>query len=112
MRIKIFTPNEYGRIELTKEELEKLLNESYQQGWNDKPYYDSYRYYPTVTYCSNTTNPYEIRATLDTTNCADTATAECVKDATNCSITGTLDNASITNEIKTTMGNTYRVELK
>ena len=39
MRIKIFVPNKYGRIELTKEELEKLLNESYQQGWNDKPNY-------------------------------------------------------------------------
>lgn len=112
MRIKIFTPNEYGRIELTKEELEKLLNESYQQGWNDKPYYDSYRYYPAVTYCTNTTNPYEIRNTLEATNCADTATAECIKDTTNCFITGTLDNASITNEIKSTMENAYKVELK
>ena len=46
MRIKIFVPNEYGRIELTKEELEKLLNESYQQGWNDKPnYYYNQPYY-------------------------------------------------------------------
>lgn len=42
MRIKIFTPNENGKIELTKEELEKLLNESYQHGWNDKPYYGGY----------------------------------------------------------------------
>lgn len=112
MRIKIFTPNEYGRIELTKEELEKLLNESYQQGWNDKPYYGSYRYYPAVTYCSNSTNPYEIRSTLKTANCADTATAECINGATNCSATSTLDNASITNEIKSAMENTYKVELK
>lgn len=44
MRIKIFTPNENGKIELTKEELEALLNESYRQGWNDKPYYGGYWY--------------------------------------------------------------------
>lgn len=112
MRIKIFTPNEYGRIELTKEELEKLLNESYQQGWNDKPYYDSYRYYPAATYYSNSTNPYEIISTLKTATCADTATAECINGATNCSATSTLDNASITNEIKSTMENAYKVELK
>ena len=51
MRIKIFTPNENGKIELTKEELENLLNESYRQGWNDKPYYRDYYYstYPNIT---------------------------------------------------------------
>lgn len=51
MRIKIFTPNEKGKIELTKEELENILNESYRQGWNDKPYYyDRYCYsYPILT---------------------------------------------------------------
>ena len=51
MRIKIFTPNENGKIELTKEELENLLNESYKHGWNDKSYYyDRYWYNsPTLT---------------------------------------------------------------
>ena len=51
MRIKIFTPNKNGKIELTKEELESLLNESYRQGWNDKPYYGGYYYsnYPNIT---------------------------------------------------------------
>ena len=51
MRIKIFTPNKNGKIELTKEELENLLNETYRQGWNDKPYYRDYYYstYPSVT---------------------------------------------------------------
>ena len=44
MRIKIFTPNKNGKIELTKEELENLLNEAYKQGWNDKPYYGGYWY--------------------------------------------------------------------
>ena len=56
MRIKIFTPNKNGKIELTKEELENLLNESYRQGWNDKPYYRDYYYstYPSVTLTGNT----------------------------------------------------------
>ncbi len=46
MRIKIFVPNAKGKIELTKEELERLLNESYNQGWADKPsgYYSPYYY--------------------------------------------------------------------
>ena len=56
MRIKIFTPNENGKIELTKEELENLLNETYRQGWNDKPYYRDYYYssYPSITLTGNT----------------------------------------------------------
>ena len=54
MRIKIFTPNEFGRIELTKEELEQLLNESYQLGWNDKPSY--YYNQPYYTLCGGTAN--------------------------------------------------------
>ena len=55
MRIKIFTPNENGKIELTKEELENLLNESYRQGWNDKPYYRDYYYSsPSITLTGET----------------------------------------------------------
>ena len=30
--IKLFVPNENGKIELTKEELENLLNEAYEEG--------------------------------------------------------------------------------
>ena len=74
MRIKIFVPNEYGRIELTKEELEKLLNESYQQGWNDKPnYYYNQPYYTLYSNTANTscsassTNINDFVATTDNT---------------------------------------------
>ena len=35
MKIKIMYPNNKGKIELTKEELEKLLNESYSEGYSD-----------------------------------------------------------------------------
>lgn len=34
--IKVFTLNENGKIELTKEELEDLLNESYWDGYNSR----------------------------------------------------------------------------
>jgi hypothetical protein len=34
--IKVFTLNKNNKIELTKEELESLLNESYWEGYNKK----------------------------------------------------------------------------
>ena len=46
MKIKILFPNEKGKIELSKEELEVLLEESYQEGFeegkNSKPVYYPY----------------------------------------------------------------------
>lgn len=35
MKIKILTPNELGKFEFTKEELEKLLKEAYDDGYYD-----------------------------------------------------------------------------
>lgn len=35
MKIKVFYPNEKGHIELTKEKLEDLLNEAYNEGYRD-----------------------------------------------------------------------------
>ena len=35
MKIKVFTPNERGKIEFTREELERLLNEIYNHGFRD-----------------------------------------------------------------------------
>ena len=49
MRIKVVQLNENGKIELTVKELQDLLNESYHQGWNDKPY----NYYGTYTTATN-----------------------------------------------------------
>lgn len=56
MKIKIMYPNSMGKIELTKEELEKLLNESYSEGYSDgsRRYYSlSTLSYPDITYYSN-----------------------------------------------------------
>lgn len=35
MKIKVFYPNENGKIEFTKQELEKLLDEAYKEGYSD-----------------------------------------------------------------------------
>lgn len=35
MKVRVFTTNDKGKVEFTKEELEKLLNEVYQDGKND-----------------------------------------------------------------------------
>ena len=58
MKIKIMYPNDRGRIELTKEELEKLLNESYSEGYSDgcNRYHSiSTPSYPYITYCNGST---------------------------------------------------------
>jgi len=58
--IKVFTLNKNGKIELTKEELEQLLNESYWEGFNRKNSW---------TYTSPTISPFEYgKITVSTTN--------------------------------------------
>lgn len=39
MMVKIFTPNKNGKIEFTKDELEKLLNEAWYDGKNSNNNY-------------------------------------------------------------------------
>jgi len=34
-KIKIFTPNENGKFEFTKQELEEEINEAYEEGCSD-----------------------------------------------------------------------------
>lgn len=38
MMVKVFTPNKDGKIEFTKQELESLLNEVWNDGRNHSPY--------------------------------------------------------------------------
>ena len=61
--IKVFTLNKIKKIELTKQELEQLLNESYWEGYNKKPTYWTYTSpsYPIFN------NPYKITCTDDST---------------------------------------------
>ena len=60
--IKVFTLNERNKIELTKEELEILLNESYWEGCRGK--YWTYTT-PSWTY---STSPYTVRCTESSIN--------------------------------------------
>ena len=54
--IKVFTLNKNNKIELTKEELESLLNESYWEGYNKKNWT-----YTSPSYRTNIiTDPYKI----------------------------------------------------
>lgn len=43
MKIKLITPNQYGRIEFSKEELEKILGEAYNEGYADGRNYQANR---------------------------------------------------------------------
>lgn len=49
--VKVFTTNNNGKIEFTKDELEKLLNEVWQDGYNSNTSY--WWSSPNSLYCSN-----------------------------------------------------------
>jgi hypothetical protein len=64
MKIKVFYPNEKGHIELTKEKLESLLNEAYNEGYRDGKNNSGYYYGITTTpYISSTSNVASISST-------------------------------------------------
>lgn len=60
MKIRVFTLNKNNKIELTEDELKKLLDESYQDGRNDActatistPSYPCWHYSNTTTGCAD-----------------------------------------------------------
>lgn len=60
MKIRVFTLNKNNKIELTEDELKKLLDESYQDGRNDArtatistPSYPYWYYSTTTTGCAD-----------------------------------------------------------
>lgn len=60
MKIKIMYPNRDGRLEFSKNELEKLLEEAYNEGYKDGKNSNSYtikdcNYYPSVAYMNEAT---------------------------------------------------------
>ena len=57
--IKVFTLNKNGKIELTKKELEQLLNESYWEGYRNKNNYWTYTS-PTAPYTWSSSTPYTL----------------------------------------------------
>ena len=67
-KIRVFTLNSNGKIELTKEELQQMLDESYRDGCNSvtiaTPSYPYKPFYYGTTESDSTTNV----ATVNTTN--------------------------------------------
>lgn len=66
MRIKVVQINEKGKIELTVRELQDLLNEAYDKGWDDKPYGSCGPSYGGITYLNSdsTSNSAAINGTI------------------------------------------------
>ena len=74
MKIKIFCPNTNGKLEFTKEELEKLLNEAYNDGYRDGNYSRTWTYtYPSIT-CNSSDSTATERAIIS--NLADSTSAK------------------------------------
>ena len=77
MKIKIFCPNTNGKLEFTKEELEKLLNEAYNDGYRDGNYSRTWTYtYPSIT-CNSSDS-----TTTRRLECYDGATISNLVDST------------------------------
>lgn len=82
MKSKVFKKNKYGKIEFTESELKEVLDEIYNEGFNDGSnnyyYYNTpYRYKPYpyyYTWCSNITDHMTTAAT--TTNAASNLTID------------------------------------
>lgn len=68
--VKVFTTNKDGKIEFTKEELEKLLNEVWNDGYNKHGSY----WWTSPTTGTITNTPYYSTSISDSTTCQSTAT--------------------------------------
>lgn len=89
--IKVFALNKNEKIELTKQELEQLLNESYWEGYRNKNYWTynspSITTTPTpISYNTSIKNPYTItgNSSISTdTNCITIKTTSDINNTTN-----------------------------
>ena len=59
--VKVFTTNSNGKIEFTKDELEKVLNEVWQDGYNSHTSY----WWSSPTITTTTPTPYYTTCTSD-----------------------------------------------
>lgn len=111
MSVKVFQTNKAGKIEFTRCELEKLLNETYNEGYRDGENYAKSSYwtwtspsisthtYPTITY-SNSTDP------IDNLIMGNTTINGVTSDKTNATTISTADCSINTNEVKKISGQT------
>ncbi len=71
MKTKVFTKNKQGKIEFTERELKNLLDEIYDEGYNDgskKYYYTTPYHYNWPTWYSTTTTPLSYTTTAASSN--------------------------------------------
>lgn len=111
MSVKVFQTNKAGKIEFTRCELEKLLNETYNEGYRDGENHAkssdwtwtspsiSTHTYPTITYC-NSTDP------IDNLIMGNTTINGVTSDKTNATTISTADCSINTNEGKKISGQT------
>ena len=90
MMVKVFQSNANGKVEFTRAELEKLLNEVYKKGYDNGAYDTKQNYWtwtspsisttnwrtPSVTYATNTSTPID---NLRCDNASRVATSEPIK---------------------------------
>lgn len=111
MSVKVFQTNKAGKIEFTRCELEKLLNETYNEGYRDGENHAKSSYwtwtspnisthtYPTITYC-NSTDP------IDNLIMGNTAINGVTSDKTNATTISTTDCSINADEAKKVSGQT------
>lgn len=90
MSVKVFKTNKAGKIEFTRCELEKLLNETYREGYTDGENHAKSNYWTWTSPGITLTTPY-----YDTVNCG-TGSLLRANTTDNASITGVCDNTVAT----------------
>lgn len=101
MSVKVFKTNKAGKIEFTRCELEKLLNETYREGYTDGENHAKSNYWTWTSPSISVTNtPYYGTVTCDTGSLLRTNTADSISSTAtlrdNASIAGVCDNAVAT----------------
>lgn len=117
MSVKVFKTNKAGKIEFTRCELEKLLNETYREGYTDGENHAKSNYWtwtsPSISvtntpYCGTVT--YDTGSLLRTNTTDDIASTATLRD--NTSITGACDNtAAISAKAAIAPSNVIKVEV-
>ena len=79
MKIKVFCPNTNGKLEFTKDELEKMLNEAYQDGYRDGRYCYVSPWYCTTQISGNasTTTAATLNGYVDSTKATEVNLTDC-----------------------------------
>ena len=88
MSVKVFQTNKAGKIEFTRCELEKLLNETYNEGYRDGENHAKSSYWTWTSPSIVNTTPYYGVTCLDT----DANKAIRANDVDNITLTGTIDD--------------------